>query len=101
MTSELHYLMKKIKTGDLVRPKILRDVESHIERVLYANKKQAPTFSSRGKTRIWPVDQIALVIGNDERKIGSSIILKIKVLLDGEQWWVNEHEVEVVSEQST
>ena len=87
-----------MKPGDLVKPKSLNETTAQMAKILYVNEKSSPSFSSRGETRIWPSEQVALVVDMYDRKVGATYVTKVQVMLEGRLWWVTEYSIEVVSE---
>lgn len=67
-----------MKVGDLV----VTDFPCRVSNVI------DPTPSRPGRTRWWPSGQPALITDFGYRMNGSVSIKKIRVLLDGELWWV-------------
>ena len=70
-----------MKPGDLVVPWdacSIRDVKE-------------PTFSSRGRSRIWQPDHPAIIVGEAMTWIANQQVPKFQILLDGELWWTTNH----------
>jgi hypothetical protein len=87
-----------MRPGDLVRPKNLNGTTAQLANILYVNEKPEPTFSSRGASRIWPREQVAIVVDKHDRKVGASYVTKVQVMLEGHLWWVTEYSIEVIDE---
>ena len=68
-----------MKPGDQVVP--LRPCNIH--------DIKEPTFSSRGRTRLWDCNQVAIIVGQYTRVVGRNNVLKFQILLDGERWWIS------------
>lgn len=62
-----------MKPGDLIDP----GIES-----LRVRSIPNPTFSSRGRERLWTTGTPALVLSVTKHD------LKLEILIDGERWWV-------------
>lgn len=67
-----------MKPGDLVIPRATCAIHDIKE----------PTFSSRGKSRVWNLDQIAIIVAESTRKVKNQSIVKYQILIENELWWV-------------
>lgn len=67
-----------MRKGDLVVPWQTCTVHAYLE----------PTFSSRGKSREWRPDQPAIIVMESTRHLRGHDVLKFRILLDGEFWWI-------------
>lgn len=76
-----------MRRGDLVVP-------VHENVVITQNVQ--PTFSSRGKFRDWHQEQVAVIVEIGTRRVSLNDVLKYRILLDGELWWVGAGNVKPV-----
>lgn len=81
-----------VSVGDLVVPAYAPG------KGISVHKLMRPTFSSRGRSREWRVDEPALVVGMSVRDVNGIDVLKVQILLDGESWWIGAGSVKRVSQ---
>jgi hypothetical protein len=84
--------MEPIKVGDLVVTG---------EGGVAVRDELHPTYSARGRERIWESGCPTLVVDIGFRKMGGTGVRKFRILLEGELWWVSEiwaHRVETKDE---
>lgn len=72
--------MWSVKPGDLVVP----------HRSCYVTENVNPSFSTRGRARLWEPGEAVLVVEVGFRWVGGhrDEVMKLRLLIDGELWWV-------------
>jgi len=79
-----------MKPGDLVVPHRLTTVTENMN----------PTFTSRGRSRTWAPDQAVMVVEVGTRLVGQAEVLKLRLLIDGELWWIGAGNAKLAEKKS-